>query len=831
VLVAALAVLAGGGARAFDSHCGVGAVECPDGLAAARIRWGVDGATVDERSEHARLWLETFAVSGLPASLNETIELPVFTTDEVIELKPLPTDTVPDPRLYPTVRPVFAGALRRQLRVTSLAELTQLPDFSYTLWDWAAGNESCPPGPLNPEVCHEYFPHIGMLNSNHMVPQAERFYAHYHRLGLARAGECFALFDRLPAEHRERFEPFVLECEKEALVLEAVGQHFLQDAWSMGHMWERWGGPEFVDFGPGPFGDRTLGAAIAAYTGIIHGARAMLGAGFDDPLCAPHPGVTYIDGAPAAPTEQLGLGDVFLDEVLLPAADGSAYAPQRRALFGCAVDGMRTVYERTAQLHGAMLAPTAAAIDGSRRVTDASCWGQRATNQALAIGFGLHAGMQPNQQPLLEVYPGLADAGTENEVFPAGILAFAFSTFAPAVGLPQFSDEQAQRFARDAAAAATEAAAKGADPETALATDLASGGLPPIAGIRPNSHYAQGSEIQPPSSYADPFLPWTLSEVDPEVQEREQALNLTFADAHAADRCGEMDEFDLLQYRALAAEAVGGDVLVEEARCGQCELMVAPHLRFGQPGNHDARREALCALVGVPNPTFVYTEEDPSSFTGGEPTDLASIRAATRAWCGCGKAPPVLAATSSALGASVRLKNLPLEPDIVASDGSLGFADVETVTAALPPTTVRVGDVFYTGSGTSTTTRTIARLADAVRVALESRRSVSLSVSPNFAGFTQISGSSGDVWCAPLPAGTDLEYSSDPPALSIFNRDTGDVVVTSATPSGRVTLGSGGTWCVQYGAENLVFYDPNFETIEGEPAAESRYSITLRGGR
>ena len=28
-------------------------------------------------------------------------------------------------------------------------------------------------------------------------------------------------------------------------VLEAVGQHFLQDAWSMGHMWERWGGPEF----------------------------------------------------------------------------------------------------------------------------------------------------------------------------------------------------------------------------------------------------------------------------------------------------------------------------------------------------------------------------------------------------------------------------------------------------------------------------------------------------------------------------------------------------------------------------------------------------------
>lgn len=623
-VAALVALVAAGELGAFDSHCGLGAAGCPDGLAAARARWGVapNGSAVDARAEHARLWLETFAASGLPASLAADVELPVYTSDAQV----LGRDTV---------RPVRVGAARRQLRVTSLAELTQLPDFSFTLWDWASGNEGCPPGPLNPEVCHEYFPHIGMLNSNHMVPQARRFYEHYHRLALQRAGQCATVSDDLPGAHRERFRPYVQACETQALALEAVGQHFLQDAWSMGHMWERWGGPEFGDFGPGPLGDRTLGAAIAAYTGIIHGARSMLGPGFDDPLCAPHPGVTYVDGAPAAPLEQLGLGDVFLNDVLLPAPDASDYGPQRRAVFGCAIDGMRAVYQQTAQAHGALAAPTASAFDGTRRVDDDSCWGQRATNQALAIGFGLHVGTQPNQEPLLEVYPGLADGGGENETFPAGVLAFAFANFAPAVGLPAMSAAQAERFATDAAAAATEAAAKGIDPATALDIDLAAGGLPPIVGIRPNSSFLRGSPTTLPASYSDPFLPWTLFEADPVLAERTVALNLTFADAHAADRCGELAESDLLEYVTLAEQAVGGDPALEAARCGQCEQMVMPHLRFGQPGSHDQRREAFCALVGPPDAAFVFTGEDPATFSGQEDTSFDALRVATRRFCGC----------------------------------------------------------------------------------------------------------------------------------------------------------------------------------------------------
>jgi hypothetical protein len=668
--------------QAFDSHCGIGTAECADGVAAARERWGVgpNAASIDERSEHARLWVETFEASGLPAALLEDLVLPVFTSDEVVAG-------------HPTVRPVLSGATRRVLRVTSPADLTQLPDFSYTLWDWATGNETCPPGPLNPEVCHEYFPHIGMLNSNHMVPQAERFYRHYHRLALQRAADCRTLFDDLPGEHGERFRPFVLACEKEALALEAVGQHFLQDAWSMGHMWERWGGTEFTDFGSPPLGDRTLGAAVAAYTGIIHGGRAMLGEGFDDPMCAPHPGVGYIDGTSAG-TERLGLGDVFLDEVLLPASGDSPYVAQRRAVFGCAVDGMRTVYEQTAQVHGQLAPPEATKIDSTRRAAEASCWGQRATNQALAIGFGLHVGTFPNQVPLLEVYPGLADPGVTNESFPAGILAFALSTFSPAVGLPPFSDEQAERFALDAAAAATEAAAKGADPATALDTDLASGRLPAIAGIRPNSHYARGSETEPPSTYADPFLPWTVFDGDPDLEERTRALNLVFADAHAADRCGELSEIDLLAYRALSEEAVGGDPALEEARCGQCEQMVAPHLRFGLPVAHDERREAFCAFAGPSDATFVYTEEDPADFTGFEPTDLTSLRNATRQWCGCEvTTTTTTSTTTTTLPAFVRVVECSFSarassdvaiPDFATGDSCFDVADSAQGSAPLP---------------------------------------------------------------------------------------------------------------------------------------------------
>jgi len=129
-----------------------------------------------------------------------------------------------------------------------VGEFTHLPDFSWALWDWASGHETCPlEGASSLADCHDFAAHMGPVNSNHFVPQYREYYRHYHQLALARAAECRTLETRL-ASAAGRFDEYQRECELEALTLEAVGQHYLQDAWSMGHMWERWGSSTLTDF-------------------------------------------------------------------------------------------------------------------------------------------------------------------------------------------------------------------------------------------------------------------------------------------------------------------------------------------------------------------------------------------------------------------------------------------------------------------------------------------------------------------------------------------------------------------------------------------------------
>jgi hypothetical protein len=608
-------------AHAWDVRCeNASAVECPDGLAAARTPWNPH-----PRAEHRNMLERTLTLGGLPADFQLPFELTVFTADDTL------------PGGYPTVRPVRVLADRSHVRETSVPAMASLPDFSYTLWDWASGNEGCPPDPLNPDPidCHNYETHIGWLNSNHMVPQAERFYEHLHRLAIERAHACRQAFDAIPALHVPRFAPYVRACEKEALVIEAVAQHYLQDSWASGHMWERWGGPEVTDFGS----NRALGFAVATLAGLIHGAKASLDvtpvfsalAPWDDPLNAPHPDVEFVDGALGTAAGPLAaVGDVFLPELLGTVASGFDLTVQRRALFGCAIDGVRAVYAETSQLHGPMSAPDGTQADLARDVDTPACWSQRVTNRAVGTGCGVHQGHYPSSNPLV------LDIG------PSGfVVLLAETQVAPLVaGAPTLPTPLLEEFQADAAYACSLAMALGADPATADGTDLASGGFPAIAGIEPNSHYARGGAADPaslPASWADPFLPWTLAEPNANLLERKEALNLTFADAHAADRCRDFSEVQLETYRdgvQLAKDAGAGPDVIE-ARCGQCAQLVTPHLRFGMPGDHDPRREAFCAFAGPPGAAFVYTEEDPDSFTGNEPTDLPSLLVGARTWCGC----------------------------------------------------------------------------------------------------------------------------------------------------------------------------------------------------
>jgi len=625
-LIASAMLALAGAAAAWDVICEtVPGSECRDPFARARSLW-----REHPRAEHRALLDRSLEISGLPAAFRQPFSVVTFTSDEPL--------SGPDGTPYLSIRPVKIEPDRRRIRDLSIPGFANLPDFSYTLWDFAAGNEACPPDPANadPLDCHNYETHIGWLNANHMLPQARRWYEHLHAIALELAAECRTTAEAIPPGLRERYQGFVLSCEKQALMVEAVGHHYLQDSWAMGHMWERWGGTEIADFG----GNRALGFAVAAFTGLIHGAKAVFDdtPGFellgpwDDPMCGPHENVAYLDAGEMVS----GAGDRFIAELRGegPAAAGDRFGPQRRSLFGCAVDGLRAVYGATAQAHGALADPLFSEFDLSRSVADGSCWDQRATNRAIAEGCGVHRGAAPGATRFLPDADALAQ-----DPAPFQPLIMAQLTVAPAVaGAPLLDPITAARFSLDASFACALAIAKAKDPAQADLTDLASGGLPALAGIQPNSFYARGAAASrvPPAFYADPFPPWNLDDVDPTVAERKEALHLLVAFANARQRCREFSASDLEDYRFAVqfAKDTNQGATVVDARCGQCVQMLEPHLRHGIEGNHDTRREALCSLL-EPGSAFVYTGEDPNDFTGSEPTGFPSLATATREYCGC----------------------------------------------------------------------------------------------------------------------------------------------------------------------------------------------------
>ena len=135
--------------------------------------------------------------------------------------------------------------------------------MSYSFQSWLGGNEVCPlPGAsANPGLCYIYavdysfslerpsenfvrLGYIGPVNSTHFSPQAGAMHAHYHSVAMAMAAQCNDMREALrEAWDDPRFLPYLMECDWLAMALEGVGQHFLQDVWSAGHMWHRWSSP------------------------------------------------------------------------------------------------------------------------------------------------------------------------------------------------------------------------------------------------------------------------------------------------------------------------------------------------------------------------------------------------------------------------------------------------------------------------------------------------------------------------------------------------------------------------------------------------------------
>ena len=227
MVIVAAAALWPAAARAFDSKCyqragntcsspGEAGAECTAGPNTARNRWR------GPHDEHRQLFAAAAAGIGLPPHLTGDVALSVFSST---------TNGPPAPTVFPLAYAIVP-------RCYSIDEMAQLPDFSYGLWDWAGDNQSCPIDGASAQDCHDFGTHMGALNSSHFVPQSGRFFQHYHGLALARARQCADVRARLA--NLPRFTSFVEACDQEAFTYRGDRHHYLQDAWSTGHMWQRW---------------------------------------------------------------------------------------------------------------------------------------------------------------------------------------------------------------------------------------------------------------------------------------------------------------------------------------------------------------------------------------------------------------------------------------------------------------------------------------------------------------------------------------------------------------------------------------------------------------
>lgn len=159
------------------------------------------------------------------------------------------------------------------------AHFAGIPDFSWSIYDWINKNTLCPALPVGTpdyDNCYGYFPGwLSALNSSHFGSQAEKNYRRLHRLALWLAARARDMRERLEKDPNDLkiHAAFVREAELMALYYEGAAQHFLQDRWSIGHMWERWGTANYNEIG---YRDVWTNVAIGAISGLIHGPKSVI---------------------------------------------------------------------------------------------------------------------------------------------------------------------------------------------------------------------------------------------------------------------------------------------------------------------------------------------------------------------------------------------------------------------------------------------------------------------------------------------------------------------------------------------------------------------------
>lgn len=654
--------------RYTDPDARVGQLEfTPDsrgceGIEAARGRFRDPERQVDE---HRRVFELAANQAGLPASALETNSITVLTDHAsafvVGASGPTPTVDVKAP----------AAAHRAVRRSFALDELAQLPDFSFSLWDWARGNETCPLAPLPApfdvaQACHSFASHMGATNSNHFPPQSDAWFAHYHQIAVNRAAECrttrAAIWDAEPANRRAatdaRLATFFRACEVESLAYEAVAQHFLQDSWSAGHMWQRWGSTNLEDF-PATLAQGTdaedlawngydtrfrkllIAEITAASAGTIHGSDPALfeassqWATLHDPMCFPHGDVTAMDNG----TLRQVVGDLHLHDVvggppthlsisvsILPYSTAEL-GGQAQRLLGCASGAIGAVYAELSD-PSRFGAPVLGAATGSPPPFDAgTCRAPQATN--LAINRGVDAtDLQPalgEDAAALADIPDSIEAQARNDYGRVRHAAMVLAKVKPQ-GTEMSEMHLTQSFTYDDELC-------DADTGCTTVTYTAAPALFTMLGVEPNRCYTagpnQGCTVAPPGSgplapFADPALPTQLPPPDP--NDPGGALALAFHASRAPQLCDAITAADLAGLPSLVENAATS--ADRATACDACAEWVSPFLRVGNDAtDYDHTAEPLCYFASAAPGNVPYLYE-PATGTA-DPLALA------RRHCGC----------------------------------------------------------------------------------------------------------------------------------------------------------------------------------------------------
>jgi hypothetical protein len=214
-------------------------------------------------------------------------------------------------------------------------EFSELPDFAISLKDWAAG---FPESSCNEKSPCRNFGSLGPINSNHFGEQAEETYRAYHEKALLISKQCRELLESGQKYSSETFFEKKINsdylfsyrwfgdsyhnCIRVASAYEGYGLHFLQDRWSVGHMWNRWGSPRQLDFE-----SKSQAATVSIIAGIIHGAEAVTGV--PGGLSSSKPSTEW--GFKENQERYPGIGDMHAENLMTD----ELYKVQRDYLIGC----------------------------------------------------------------------------------------------------------------------------------------------------------------------------------------------------------------------------------------------------------------------------------------------------------------------------------------------------------------------------------------------------------------------------------------------------------------------------------------------------------------